>query len=67
MKLHPQVIEKGGKSEFVVLPFKEYLAVREALSDYEDLRDLKKAKAQAQAKGEKGVPLKKAVADLGAV
>ncbi len=63
MKLHPQVIEKSGKSEFVVLPFEEYQAVREALSDYEDLRDLKKSKARA--KGEKGIPLKKAVADLG--
>ncbi len=63
MKLHPQVIKKDGKNEFVVLPFEEYQAVREALSDYEDLRDLKKAKARA--KGAKGVPLKQVAADLG--
>ena len=63
MKLHPQVIQKGGKSQFVVLPYEEYQAVREALSDYEDLRDLNKAKVRA--KGEKGIPLNKATADLG--
>ncbi len=63
MKLHPKIIEEDGKRRFVVLPFAEYQAMREALSDHEDLRDLRVAKAQA--KGEKGIPLKKAAADLG--
>lgn len=63
MKLHPQIIEKKGKKEFVVLPFDEYQALTELMLDYEDLRDLRAAKEQA--KGEKAVPLDAAIAQLG--
>jgi len=31
MALHPQVIEKKGKKEFVVLPYEEFLSIQEAL------------------------------------
>lgn len=58
MKLHPQVIEKEGKNEFVVLPIDEYQALTDLVQDYEDLRDLR------EAKDAKGVPLEKAITDL---
>lgn len=45
MSIHPQIIEKAGKKEFVVLPYEEFLAMREALDDYEDLKALREAKA----------------------
>ena len=45
MSIHPQVIEKEGKKEFVVLPYEEFLAIKEKLEDYEDLKDLREAKA----------------------
>jgi hypothetical protein len=40
MFLHPQVIEKDGKKEFVILPYEEFLQIQEALEDLEDLREL---------------------------
>ena len=48
MRLHPQIIEKGGKKEFVVLPYDEYLAIEELMEDYMDLIDLREAKAEGQ-------------------
>ncbi|SEH08791.1 prevent-host-death family protein [Candidatus Venteria ishoeyi] len=63
MELHPQIIEKEGKNEFVVLPFKEFQALTALINDYEDLRELRKAKEEA--KGEKGVPLKNVISELG--
>jgi hypothetical protein len=48
MVLHPQLIEKNGKKEFVVLPFDEYCALTELIEDYEDLKDLREAKAESK-------------------
>lgn len=42
--LHPNILEKDGKKEFAVLPFDEYVAVKEELQNYEDLKDLREAK-----------------------
>ena len=44
MTLHPQIIRKDGKEEFVVLPYQEFLALQERLEDAEDLLELRKAK-----------------------
>lgn len=63
MKLHPQIIEKDGRKEFVVLPFEEYRALTELLQDYEDLRDLRDAKKES--KGQEAVPLDRVISDLG--
>ena len=64
LELHPQPIEKEGKTEFVVLPYEEYQALVELMNDYEDLMDLRQAK-EAAARGEKGLALKKAITELG--
>lgn len=44
VSLHAQVIKRDGKKEYVVLPYEEFLEVREQLDDYEDLRCLRSAK-----------------------
>ncbi len=47
MLLHPQVIEKEGRKEFVVLPYEEFLQIQEALDDFEDLRELRKERDES--------------------
>lgn len=42
--LHAQIIKKNGQKEYAVLPYEEFLKVREELEDYEDLRCLREAK-----------------------
>ena len=44
MELHPQVIEKHGKKEFVILPYEDFLKIQEELESYDDLRMLREAK-----------------------
>lgn len=46
IELHPEILSKNGRKEFAVLPYEEYVALTEALADYEDLRDLRAAKAE---------------------
>jgi PHD/YefM family antitoxin component YafN of YafNO toxin-antitoxin module len=55
LKLHPEVLVKNGKKEFVVLPYKEFLAMQDRLADAEDLLELRKAK-RAEAR-KKSMPL----------
>ena len=61
--LHPNILMKDGKKEFAVLPFEEFTMLQEELRDFEDLKDLRKAKVNAakqagmtlaEAKGEWG-------------
>jgi len=63
MELHPHIIEKDGKKEFVVLPYQEFLVLQEAMADYEDLKDLREEKEKS--KNEVGVSLDKVISDLG--
>ena len=44
MTLHPQIIEKEGKKEFVILPYEEFLKLKKALEDFDDLKELRKEK-----------------------
>jgi PHD/YefM family antitoxin component YafN of YafNO toxin-antitoxin module len=48
MSIHPQIIEKNGKKEFVVLPYEEFLRLQEELEDYQDLKTLREEKAIAE-------------------
>ena len=41
--LHPNILKKEGKKEFVVLPYDEFIALQEELQDYYDLKDLRAA------------------------
>ena len=49
IELHPEIIKKDGKNEFVVLPYEEFAALQELLDNYEDLLDLRAAKKQEHA------------------
>ena len=49
MSIHPQIIEKDGRKEFVVLPYEEFVQMQAELEDYEDLRTLRDEKARAHA------------------
>lgn len=46
IELHPEILEKNGRKEFAILPYEEYVALTEALADYEDLQELRAAKAE---------------------
>lgn len=48
MELHPKILEKDGKKEFVILPYEEFERIENELNDYEDLRDLREAKQAEQ-------------------
>ena len=47
IQLHPEILKRNGKS-IVVLPYEEFVALQEILSDYEDLLDLNAAKDEEQ-------------------
>ena len=48
MSIHPQIIEKAGKKEFVVLPYEEFIEIQQLLEDYEDLQILRSEQASHQ-------------------
>ena len=48
MELHPKIIEKDEKREFVILSYEEFERIVNELNDYEDLRDLREAKQAEQ-------------------
>jgi mRNA interferase RelE/StbE len=61
--LHPQIIENNGSKESVVLPYAEYVALREWIEDMEDLLELREAK---RAEGNlPGRPLEEIAKELG--
>jgi hypothetical protein len=39
-----QIIKKDGKREFAIIPYADFLRMREQLEDYEDLRCLREAR-----------------------
>jgi len=63
MSIHPQIIEKDGRKEFVILPYEEFLHLQEQLEDYQDLRMLREEKASAGAEPTRS--LDEALKDLG--
>lgn len=48
MVIHPQIIEKEGKKEFVILPYDEFLQIQEELEDFEDLKELRSEKEKSR-------------------
>jgi len=61
--IHPSILERDGKKAFVVLPYEEFVMIEEELQEYEDLKELRAAKA-AEA-GERSVPLRDTKKELG--
>ena len=62
MTIHPQIIEKDGRKEFVILPYEEFLRIQEELEDYHDLLKLRQEKASSSAEPTKR--LDQVVSDL---
>ena len=48
IELHPEIIEKDGKKQFVILPYEEFVAVEQALADVEDRNDVRVIKTSGQ-------------------
>jgi PHD/YefM family antitoxin component YafN of YafNO toxin-antitoxin module len=44
LALKPNILERDGKKEFVILTYEEYSRIQEALEDAEDLCCLREAK-----------------------
>jgi len=44
--LHPQILKKNGRAQFVILPYKEFRALQEMLEDAEDVLDLRRAREE---------------------
>jgi PHD/YefM family antitoxin component YafN of YafNO toxin-antitoxin module len=61
--LHPEILEKDGKKQFVILPYEEFAAIQEALADADDLAALRAAKRDEHAAP--GIALETLVEDLG--
>jgi hypothetical protein len=49
LELHPEILSKNGKKEFVVLPYEEFLELQSLLADVEDLMSLRTAKIEQAA------------------
>ena len=48
ISIKPQILEKNGKKEFAILPYKDFLKLQEELACYDDLRILREAKKEEQ-------------------
>ena len=64
LKLHPKMLKKDGRNEFVVLPYEEFQALQERLLDAEDLLALRRAR-RADNSGKKGLTLENLTKRLG--
>jgi len=47
--LHASILKRDGREAFAVLPYEEFLRVREELQNYDDLKALRAAKDAEQA------------------
>jgi hypothetical protein len=63
IKLHPEVLKKNGVNEFVILPYDEFVALRQLLADAQDLVDLRTAVAEE--KNAPTISLEELKAELG--
>lgn len=48
MTIHPQIIEKEGKKEFVIISYEEFLKIQDALNDLDDLKELREEKERSK-------------------
>jgi hypothetical protein len=63
IELHPEIIEKDGKKQFVILKYEEFVAIQEALADADDLAALRAAKKDER--DAPAIPLDQVVDELG--
>lgn len=46
IRLHPQILKKNGRNEFVILPYAEFEAIQERLEEADDLLALRQAREE---------------------
>ena len=46
LNLHPQILKKNGRGQFVILSFKEFQAIQELLEDADDVAALRRARTE---------------------
>jgi hypothetical protein len=63
IELHPEILERDGKKQFVILTYEEFEAIEQALAEAEDLVALRAAKNEEQ--DAPGMPLDQAIEELG--
>ena len=63
IELHPEIIEKDAKKQFVILKYEEFVAIQEALADADDLAALRAAKKDER--DAPAIPLDQVVDELG--
>ncbi len=61
--IHPNILERDGEKAFVVLPYEEFVMIQEELQEYEDLKELRAAKAEEA--DDATLPLRDAKKELG--
>ncbi len=44
--LHPNILKRDGREAFAVLPYEEFVRVRDMLEEYDDLKALRSAKSR---------------------
>jgi hypothetical protein len=44
INIHANILEKNGKKQFAILPYNEFVKIKNDLDDYEDLKLLRQAK-----------------------
>ena len=47
--MHASILKRDGREAFAILPFEEFVRVREELEEYDDLKVLRAAKAAEHA------------------
>ena len=63
MTLHPEYITRGGKKEYAVLPYEEFLALQEEMEQAEDILALREARKENE--GAPGISLSEMKHQLG--
>lgn len=61
--MKPQIIEKRGRKEFAVIPYKDFVRMQEELEDYYDLLELRRAKSDPR--NQKGRSFETVATELG--
>jgi PHD/YefM family antitoxin component YafN of YafNO toxin-antitoxin module len=61
--MNAQIIEKRGKKEYAVIPYKDFVRMQEELEDYYDLLALRQAKADSR--NRKGRAFEEVAKELG--
>jgi len=61
--MEAQIIEKQGKKQYAVIPYKDFIRMQQELEDYHDLLELRRAKADPR--NQQGRPFHIVAAELG--